>query len=162
MIIDSEEYRKQGFSQSQKNEKLMAVRGNIYDRNNNLLTNNIIHYSIGVHPSKVKDKIKFANIIANSTERDASYYINKLNSKSDFIYLHRNLRQAKVKSIIDKIQDVPGDIVETGTWRGGTAIWMTGVVMSYEALKAAERRNQTVAPIAERHVRHGHRHLRAI
>ena len=43
MIIDSEEYRKQGFSQSQKNEKLMAVRGNIYDRQNNLLTNNIIH-----------------------------------------------------------------------------------------------------------------------
>ena len=65
MIIDSEEYRKQGFSQSQKNEKLMAVRGNIYDRHNKILTNNIIHYSIGAHPSKVKDKVKFANLIAN-------------------------------------------------------------------------------------------------
>ena len=110
MIIDSEEYRKQGFSQSQKNEKLMAVRGNIYDRKNNLLTNNIIHYSIGVHPSKVKDKIKFANMIANATERDASYYINKLNSKADFIYLDRNLRQAKVKSIIDK--KITGLVIE--------------------------------------------------
>ena len=110
MIIDSEEYRKQGFSQSQKNEKLMAVRGNIYDRQNNLLTNNIIHYSIGVHPSKVKDKIKFANMIANATERDASYYINKLNSKADFIYLDRNLRQAKVKSIIDK--KITGLVIE--------------------------------------------------
>ena len=110
MIIDSEEYRKQGFSQSQKNEKLMAVRGNIYDRHNNLLTNNIIHYSIGVHPSKVKDKIKFANMIANATERDASYYINKLNSKADFIYLDRNLRQAKVKSIIDK--KITGLVIE--------------------------------------------------
>ena len=110
MIIDSEEYRKQGFSQSQKNEKLMAVRGNIYDRQNNLLTNNIIHYSIGVHPSKVKDKIKFANVIANATERDASYYINKLNSKADFIYLDRNLRQAKVKSIIDK--KITGLVIE--------------------------------------------------
>ena len=110
MIIDSEEYRKQGFSQSQKNEKLMAVRGNIYDRQNNLLTNNIIHYSIGVHPSKVKDKIKFANVIANATERDVSYYINKLNSKADFIYLDRNLRQAKVKSIIDK--KITGLVIE--------------------------------------------------
>ena len=110
MIIDSEEYRKQGFSQSQKNEKLMAVRGNIYDRQNNLLTNNIIHYSIGVHPSKVKDKIKFANMISNATERDANYYVNKLNSKADFVYLDRNLRQAKVKSIIDK--KITGLVIE--------------------------------------------------
>ena len=102
MIIDSEEYRKKGFSQSQKNEKLMAIRGNIYDRHNKLLTNNIIHYSIGVHPSKVKDKIEFAKIIANSTNKETNYYIEKLRSKSDFIYLDRNLRLNKVKSIIDK------------------------------------------------------------
>ena len=102
MIIDSEEYRKKGFSQSQKNEKLMAIRGNIYDRHNKLLTNNIIHYSIGVHPSKVKDKIEFAKIIANSTNKETNYYIEKLKSKSDFIYLDRNLRLNKVKSIIDK------------------------------------------------------------
>lgn len=110
MIIDSEEYRKLGFSQGQKNEKLMAVRGNIYDRHNKLLTNNIIHYSIGVHPSKVKDKIKFAHVIAKATERDANYYIDKLNSKSDFIYLDRNLRLTKVKSILDK--KMPGLVIE--------------------------------------------------
>ena len=59
---------------NQKNEKLMAVRGNIYDRHNKILTNNIIHYSIGAHPSKVKDKVKFANLIASSTDRDVKYY----------------------------------------------------------------------------------------
>jgi cell division protein FtsI (penicillin-binding protein 3) len=110
MIIDSEEYRKQGFSQSQKNEKLMAVRGNIYDRHNKILTNNIIHYSIGAHPSKVKDKVKFANLIASSTNRDVQYYLDKLSSKSDFIYLDRNLRLPKVKSILD--EKITGLVIE--------------------------------------------------
>ena len=110
MIIDSEEYRKQGFSQSQKNEKLMAIRGNIYDRHNKILTNNIIHYSIGVHPSKVKDKVKFANLIANSTDRNLKYYLDKLSSKSDFIYLDRNLRLPKVKSILN--EKITGLVIE--------------------------------------------------
>jgi cell division protein FtsI (penicillin-binding protein 3) len=110
MIIDSEEYRKQGFSQSQKNEKLMAIRGNIYDRHNKILTNNIIHYSIGVHPSKVKDKVKFANLIANSTDRNVKYYLDKLSSKSDFIYLERNLRRPKVKSILN--EKITGLVIE--------------------------------------------------
>jgi cell division protein FtsI (penicillin-binding protein 3) len=110
MIIDSEEYRKQGFSQSQKNEKLMAIRGNIYDRHNKILTNNIIHYSIGVHPSKVKDKVKFANLIANSTDRNVKYYLDKLSSKSDFIYLERNLRLPKVKSILN--EKITGLVIE--------------------------------------------------
>jgi cell division protein FtsI (penicillin-binding protein 3) len=110
MIIDSEEYRKQGFSQSQKNEKLMAIRGNIYDRHNKILTNNIIHYSIGVHPSKVKDKVKFANLIANSTDRNVKYYLDKLSSKSDFIYLDRNLRLPKVKSILN--EKITGLVIE--------------------------------------------------
>jgi len=110
MIIDSEEYRKQGFSQSQKNEKLMAIRGNIYDRHNKILTNNIIHYSIGAHPSKVKDKVKLANLIANSTDRNVQYYLDKLSSKSDFIYLDRNLRLPKVKSILD--EKITGLVIE--------------------------------------------------
>jgi cell division protein FtsI (penicillin-binding protein 3) len=110
MIIDSKEYRKQGFSQSQKNEKLMAIRGNIYDRHNKILTNNIIHYSIGVHPSKVKDKVKFANLIANSTDRNVKYYLDKLSSKSDFIYLDRNLRLPKVKSILN--EKITGLVIE--------------------------------------------------
>ena len=37
MVVDSDEYKKQGISQGQKNEMLPAVRGNIYDRNEFLL-----------------------------------------------------------------------------------------------------------------------------
>ena len=100
MVIYSEDYRKQGFSQSQKNEKLLAVRGNIYDRNNRPLTRNIIHYSLGAHPSKIKDKQAFAQFISDATKRETDYYLNKLDTQSDFVYLDRNLRLSKVKSII--------------------------------------------------------------
>ena len=32
MVIQGHEYREQGISQGQKNEKLIAIRGNIFDR----------------------------------------------------------------------------------------------------------------------------------
>ncbi len=100
MVIDSAAYREQGFSQSQKNEKLLAVRGNIYDRHDRPLTRNIIHYSLGAHPSKIKNKQSFSELIAKATGREAENYIGKLESKSDFVYLDRNLRRDKVESIL--------------------------------------------------------------
>jgi hypothetical protein len=37
-----------------------------------------------------------------------------------------------IKSVIDT--GVPGDVIETGVWRGGTAIFMCGVLRAYGAL----------------------------
>lgn len=102
MVIDSAAYREQGFRQSQKNETLLAVRGNIYDRHNRPLTRNIIHYSLGAHPSKIKNKQSFSELIAEATGKKAENYIGKLESKSDFVYLDRNLRREKVESILGK------------------------------------------------------------
>ena len=41
--------------------------------------------------------------------------------------------QRQIEDIIDR--DIEGDIYETGTWRGGTAAFMVGVVHAYESLK---------------------------
>jgi len=100
MVIDSDVYQKQGISQGQRQERLLAVRGNIYDTNNVPLTRNIIHYSIAAHPSKINDKAKFADLISESTGRESNFYLNKLNSKADFVYLERNLRKEKVALIL--------------------------------------------------------------
>ena len=100
MVIDSDVYRKQGISQGQRQERLLAVRGNIYDTNNVPLTRNIIHYSVAAHPSKINDKAKFADLISESTGRESDFYLNKLNSKADFVYLERNLRKEKVALIL--------------------------------------------------------------
>ena len=110
MVVDSEEYKQQGISQAQKNEKLLAVRGNIYDRNNIALTQNIIHYSLGAQTFKIKDKAEFAATIANSTGRDIEYYLNKLNTEKGFVVLEHKLRQNKVKPILGQM--IPGLVVE--------------------------------------------------
>ena len=66
MVIDSDIYREQGVRQGQRQEPLLAVRGNIYDTKNTPLTRNIIHYSLGTHPSKVKDKSEFDSLMNKS------------------------------------------------------------------------------------------------
>ena len=78
MVIDSDIYREQGVRQGQRQEPLLAVRGNIYDTKNTPLTRNIIHYSLGAHPSKVKNKSEFANLISQSTDREPDYYLKRL------------------------------------------------------------------------------------
>jgi len=110
MVIDSDNYRQQGIRQSQRQEPLLAVRGNIYDTNNTPLTRNIIHYTLAAHPSKVKDKASFASLISESTGRDPEYYLKKLRSKADFVYLDRNLRREKVTTILD--QRIPGLVID--------------------------------------------------
>lgn len=110
MVTDSDIYRKQGINQGQRQEPLLAVRGNIYDVKNTPLTRNIIHYSLAAHPSKVRDKNGFAKLISESTGNEPDYYLNKLNSKADFVYLDRNMRRDKVESILG--QRIPGLVID--------------------------------------------------
>ena len=110
MVTDSDSYREQGIRQGQRQEPLLAVRGNIYDTKNTPLTRNLIHYSLAAHPSKVKNKTRFANLLSKSTGKEPSYYLNKLKSKADFIYLDRNLRRAKVEPILG--QRIPGLVID--------------------------------------------------
>ena len=110
MVIQSDEYRKQGISQGKKNEKLLAIRGNIYDRKDVALTQNIIHYSLGAQTLKIKDNALFADKISNVTGRDVEYYINKLNTKKSFVPLENKLRQSRVKTLLG--EKIPGLVIE--------------------------------------------------
>jgi cell division protein FtsI/penicillin-binding protein 2 len=92
-VIKGEKYRSQGIKQGQAREPLLAVRGNIYDRNDIPLTRNIIRYNIGVHPAEVEDKARLAAALSSCTGRSEDYYLKRLNSKKSFIYLERNLRK---------------------------------------------------------------------
>ncbi len=104
-VLNGETYRLRGFKQGQTQEPLSAVRGNIYDRNNTSLTRNIIHYNIGVHPITITEKQKLAKALKEATGRPVDYYLRKLNTKKNFVYLERNLR----KSTFNKI---PASIVK--------------------------------------------------
>lgn len=102
MVLDSESYRERGFQQSQIQETLPYVRGNIFDRNNVPLTRNIIHYTLAVHPGKIKDKTSFVTELSAATGRNPDYYLKKIKTKANFVYLERNLRRSKVESILEK------------------------------------------------------------
>ena len=41
-----------------------------------------------------------------------------------------------IEEIVD--EDIEGALIETGTWRGGTCIFMSGVLFAYEKLKGKE------------------------
>jgi len=110
MVIQGHEYREQGIIQGQKNEKLIAIRGNIFDRKDVALTQNIIHYSLGAQTLKIKDKVLFADKISNVTGRDVGYYINKLNTKKSFVPLEHKLRQSRVKALLG--ERIPGLVIE--------------------------------------------------
>ena len=92
-ILNGERYQTAVVKQSQKKQNLPANRGNIFDREDRPLTRNIIHYTLSVNPTKVKDKIGLAAAISERTGQPQEKYLKKLNSNSKFIYLERNLQR---------------------------------------------------------------------
>lgn len=114
-IIDSEELSLKGLAQGRVQEPLRPVRGNIFDRNNTPLTRNIIHYSFGVHPSKIQNKKELAEQLSASTGRDFKDYLKKLNSDKSFVYLERNLQRSQCTDLL--INKPHGLIIERDSRR---------------------------------------------
>ena len=91
-VFQGKEHRLKLIAQSHRKESIPAERGNIFDRNNDALTRNIAHYTISVNPSKIIDKITLAKELQNITGKPFDYYIKKLNSKRNFEFLERNIK----------------------------------------------------------------------
>ena len=91
-VFQGKEHRIKLIAQSHRKESIPAERGNIFDRNNDALTRNIAHYTVSVNPSQVTDKTILAKELQNITGKPFDYYIDKLNSKRNFEFLERNLK----------------------------------------------------------------------
>ncbi len=100
-VVDGEELRLKGLAQGRVQEPLLPVRGNIFDRKNTSLTRNIIHYSFGVHPSKIQNKNKLAELLSACTGRNIKDYLKKLDSDRSFVYLERNLQRSQCADILN-------------------------------------------------------------
>lgn len=100
-VFQGKKHQKTLIAQSQRQEKLSAERGNIFDRNGNALTRNIAHYTISVNPQKVADKDASASLLSSLTKKTKQFYLKKLNSNKKFEFLERNIRfnQSEVKLI---------------------------------------------------------------
>ena len=100
-VFQGKKHQKTLIAQSQRQEKLSAERGNIFDRNGNALTRNIAHYTISVNPQKVSNKNALASLMSSLTKKTKEFYLKKLNSNKKFEFLERNIRfnQSEVELI---------------------------------------------------------------
>ena len=102
-VLNGERYQREVLKQSHKKQNLPANRGNIYDRDNRPLTRNIIHYTLTVNPSKIINKKEIAEELSKQTGKPKEKYLKKLNSKSKFEYLERNLQRNELGLLETKV-----------------------------------------------------------
>lgn len=114
-IIDGKDLQSIGIDQGQYKKKLDPVRGNIYDRKNRPLTRNITHYSFAVRPSEISNKAKFCAKISHYLNSDQSKYLNKMSTKSHYVYLERNLLREQCENLLLNLPN--GLIVERKSYR---------------------------------------------
>lgn len=85
-----------------KTNKLLPVRGRIYDRNNQSLVLNQNSYQLFVEPKKIKDKDKFLHLLSESLEVEEASISAKLDMLKDWIAISGGLTQEQ-KDKIDKL-----------------------------------------------------------
>ena len=100
-VIEGAKYRLQGKKQVVVQKTLPALRGDIFDRNNNALTRNIIHYNLGVHPADIQDKQELAKVVSNYTSKPFDQYLHKLKSGKNFVYLERNVQKEFYSGLLE-------------------------------------------------------------
>lgn len=90
-VIDAESLGAAIESRFEAKVSIPPLRGNFFDRNGKKLTDNIEHYSFSARPALVQDKDAIARLFSKTFNKSKRYYLNRLNSKSPFVYLERNI-----------------------------------------------------------------------
>lgn len=99
-IINSEKYLELAKNQQQTKQKIIPQRGNIYDRNGNLLASTIKSVSIAVDPTELKNKDSLATLIERDIGIKRDVVLEKINSsKGQFLRLCRRVSPNKTFKI---------------------------------------------------------------
>ena len=99
-VLNGAEYKSTVIIQSQTKQIQMPNRGNFFDRDDRPLSRNIFHYTLSANPNEVHEKIKLAKEISEITGKPVKKYINKLNSKTNFEFLVRNLQRKQIENLL--------------------------------------------------------------
>lgn len=113
-LIDSKKYKEIAKKQYEKKFVLPAIRGNIYDRNDNILVSNTMYVSFAADPKIVgNSKQKVAETFSHFFKKPASFYLSKLHEKDEeenlkrFVWLERRVNPEMAKRIkLDKLEGV--------------------------------------------------------
>lgn len=94
-------YFKQSNVQSAKKIELAARRGDIYDRNMERVATDLIQYDMGVDLNKIKSRNRVAEAFAKSLKQSKGYFLNRLNTSRQFVYLARKVSRDQMQAIVD-------------------------------------------------------------
>ena len=77
------------------------IRGDIYDRNGNILATSINSISLSINPLKIKNKKKLSKKLGSILKLDPINLEKKLSAKSNFIWIKRNITPREYQEIIN-------------------------------------------------------------
>jgi cell division protein FtsI (penicillin-binding protein 3) len=99
-VVSHDRFMAAAENQYTRDIELPAQRGSIYDRNGNVLANNIIYYDLAADPKMVKNKSLIAKKCSNLFGESTQFYLDKLNENSNFVYLKRRVPEIEVTDLI--------------------------------------------------------------
>ena len=79
---------------------LEAERGTIRDRNGTALTMNLPHYDLGAHPPVIENPELMARVFSETFGKSSAYYMEKLSTDKNFVWMERKVAPAKGLVII--------------------------------------------------------------
>ncbi len=79
----------------------LITRGDIYDRNGNILATTIDSLSISINPNKIKNKNELSLKLSKILSIDSNYLNNKLSLNKNFVWLKRHITPNQYQQIIN-------------------------------------------------------------
>jgi cell division protein FtsI (penicillin-binding protein 3) len=106
-LIDRAIYEEKAKRQHESAIPLKAKRGDIYDRNGNLLVTSTALYTVGVDIKTLQNKAMVCKILASKTDKDEKFYLDiidkcekqvpaKNKPKNRFVYLAKGLQESQI------------------------------------------------------------------
>ena len=92
------------FANNISQEKLVSqneLRGNIYDRNGNILATSIESISLSINPQKIKNKEFLSSKLSKILDLESKIINNKLFANKKFVWLKRNITPIEYQDIIN-------------------------------------------------------------
>ena len=92
------------FANNISQEKLVSqneLRGNIYDRNGNILATSIESISLSINPQKIKNKEFLSSKLSKILDMELKIINNKLLANKKFVWLKRNITPIEYQNIIN-------------------------------------------------------------
>ncbi len=109
-LIDSALYEAKAKKQHESALPLKARRGDMFDRNGNLLVTSTALYTIGCDIQTIENKELVCKILASKTDKNEKFYLDKIakcekqvapknKPKNRFVYLAKGLTEGQVKAL---------------------------------------------------------------